>query len=287
MEDHLQVQNLSNTGFAGALFLAQPTTPGDSPKPAVPKPVSAASQGRHAELKEAAREFEALFVAYLLKVMRETIEESGLADGGLGRGVYTELFDQEVARAVALRSPLGISDTILRGLSRDREITPASRSQDTRERRDEAGLRGIPAAGRPAPAVDIGGEVPDFRLPVQAPVSSVFGTRVDPFDGRLRFHRGIDLAAPVGTAVCAALGGRVVHAGHEDGYGNTVMIEHGDELRTRYAHLGTISVKTGETVGNRERIGSVGNTGRSTGPHLHFEVVRLGKAVDPADLMIE
>ncbi len=281
------MQNLSNIGFPDASILARAPTAGQPLRAALHRAASVPDQARDAEVKEAAREFEALFVAYLLKVMRETIEESELAGGGLGRGIYTELFDQEVARAVARRSPLGISDILLRDLSLDDDMFPTSKAGGAGEIWGDEGKRGIPVPGRSTSAVDAGEEIPDFRLPVRAPVSSAFGMRADPFDGRLRFHRGMDLAAPAGTAVRVALGGRVVYAGHEHGYGNTVIIEHGGGLHTRYAHLGMIGVKTGETVRDGECIGSVGQTGRSTGPHLHFEVLRLGKAIDPADLMVE
>ncbi len=281
------MQSWSNIGFPDESIMARAATAGEPLRPALLRAESVPGQARDTAVKEAAREFEALFVAYLLKVMRETIEESELGGGSLGRGIYTELFDQEVARAVARRSPLGISDIILRDLSQDDEMPPASEAGDAEEITGGEARRGVPVPGHSASAVDAGEDVPDFRLPVQAPVSSVFGMRADPFNGRLRFHRGIDLAAPAGTVVCVPLGGRVVYAGYENGYGNTVIIEHDGELRTRYAHLGMISVKTGETVRNGASIGSVGQTGRSTGPHLHFEVLRIGEVIDPADLMVE
>lgn len=247
---------------------------------------STTGQARDVELKKAASEFEALFVSYLLKVMRETIEESGLTDGGFGKTVYTELFDEEMSRTVARQGPLGLSNLVLRGIAREGAETPGGVGSKT------GGEILGPAPGRnevPGSHSENDTEtgVPDFFLPVHAPVSSVFGIRSDPFSHKARFHKGIDLAAPAGTSVRAAMGGRVVYAGNEHGYGNTVVIRHGNELETRYAHLGRTDVRVGDVVREEEVIGSVGSTGRSTGPHLHFEVIRLGAAVDPVAALVD
>jgi len=230
------------------------------------------------EMRAAAREFEAIFVSYLLKVMRETLDESGLAGGGLGSGIYRDLFDQEIARSLATRNVLGISDLLVRRLA-DREHAPqGGRTPPV-----------VPAGPGEAPSRHEGPatDIPDFRLPVRAPVSSSFGPRLDPFTHEPRFHRGIDIAAPEGVPVLAALGGRVVSAGYEKGYGNNVMIEHEGRFRTRYAHLGSISVKPGDVVRDREVLGAVGNSGRSTGPHVHFEVSRSGERLDPRSVVAD
>ncbi len=111
--------------------------------------------------------------------------------------------------------------------------------------------------------------------------SSSFGNRLDPFNRHLSFHPGVDLVAPTGTPILAAAGGRVIHAGPMPGYGNTVEIDHGNGFITRYAHASKIEVRVGQQVEPRETIAEVGSTGRSTGPHLHFEVRVGGKPVDP------
>lgn len=124
--------------------------------------------------------------------------------------------------------------------------------------------------------------------PVQRPVagdltmSSNFGNRMDPFLKRTAFHAGIDFRAPTGTPILAAANGTVVHAGTNGGYGKMVDIDHGNGLVTRYAHMSAISVHNGQTVTGGERLGLAGSTGRSTGPHLHFEVRRGQSAVDPS-----
>lgn len=126
-----------------------------------------------------------------------------------------------------------------------------------------------------------------LSAPVQTPVSgtahisSGYGNRTDPFLKRTAFHAGIDFRAPTGTPVLAAAGGRVIHAGTNGGYGKMVDIDHGNGLVTRYAHLSAISVSLGDTIVGGQRLGNAGSTGRSTGPHLQFEVRRGGSALDP------
>jgi murein DD-endopeptidase MepM/ murein hydrolase activator NlpD len=94
-------------------------------------------------------------------------------------------------------------------------------------------------------------------------------------------HTGLDFAAPVGTTIKAAKDGRVVAAEPAGAYGNMIEIAHGDGLRTRYAHLSDIDVRKGDRVARGEHIGDLGNTGNSSGPHLHFEVLQEGDPVDP------
>lgn len=117
--------------------------------------------------------------------------------------------------------------------------------------------------------------------PVHGRVSSSFGMRTHPVTGRRRAHSGLDLAAPTGTPVAAAAGGRVVRAGWAGGYGLLVAIDHGGGLVTRYAHLSRIDVRSDQRISDGTMIGAVGSTGTSTGPHLHFEVRIRGVAHDP------
>ncbi|HNU90595.1 MAG TPA: M23 family metallopeptidase [Spirochaetota bacterium] len=114
--------------------------------------------------------------------------------------------------------------------------------------------------------------------------TSGFGTRRDPFSDRLQFHRGIDIACPRGSKVHAARDGRVVFTGYQGGYGLLVVVRHSHEYYTYYGHLSKILVKNGDVVNMRDPIALSGNTGRTTGPHLHFEVRRGGTAVNPGIL---
>jgi murein DD-endopeptidase MepM/ murein hydrolase activator NlpD len=115
----------------------------------------------------------------------------------------------------------------------------------------------------------------------QADVSSPYGYRPDPFLGRLALHPGVDLVQAFGATVKATGAGRVVHAGPMGGYGNMVEIDHGGGLATRYGHLSEIFVEEGQEVEAGAALGRLGSTGRSTGPHLHYEVRVDGEPVDP------
>lgn len=103
-------------------------------------------------------------------------------------------------------------------------------------------------------------------------ISSGFGNRIDPVYGTTKFHAGLDFPADVGDPVFATAKGCVTFAGWKDGYGNCIDIDHGYGYTTRFGHLNSVGVKTGQTVVRGDKIGEVGNTGKSTGPHLHYEV---------------
>jgi murein DD-endopeptidase MepM/ murein hydrolase activator NlpD len=124
-------------------------------------------------------------------------------------------------------------------------------------------------------------------VPVRKPVAglldmtSPFGVRLDPFLGRPAMHTGVDLRGDIGEPVRATAAGRVTMAGRDGGYGKMVELNHGDGLSTRYGHLSEIDVKVGQSVRTGEVIGRIGSTGRSTGPHLHYETRINGEPVDP------
>lgn len=127
--------------------------------------------------------------------------------------------------------------------------------------------------------------IADFRAlshrPVPGEESSPFGYRWHPILKRRKLHKGLDFKGKRGTPVQAAGPGRVTFAGRRGSYGNVVMIAHGLGLETRYAHLQRIRTKTDRLVVAGEEIGTIGSTGRSTGPHLHFEVRQFGEPLDP------
>jgi murein DD-endopeptidase MepM/ murein hydrolase activator NlpD len=121
--------------------------------------------------------------------------------------------------------------------------------------------------------------------PVEAEMSSDYGWRIDPLDGRTRFHKGIDFDVPPQTPVKSFMAGEVVSSGWEKGYGNLIEIRHPNGYTTRYGHNGTLLAKEGDKVEAGDVIALSGSTGRSTGPHLHFEV-RIGKqALDPTKVL--
>ena len=124
-------------------------------------------------------------------------------------------------------------------------------------------------------------------MPVRKPIvgeidlSSSFGVRSDPFGRGPAMHSGLDFRASHGDPVRATANGKVVSAGWNGGYGKMVEIDHGNDITTRYGHLSDIEVKVGQTVRVGQTIGRIGSTGRSTGPHLHYETRIDGDAVDP------
>lgn len=151
----------------------------------------------------------------------------------------------------------------------------------------EASLDRLEAAlgtvARAATARDLESMAFPSRYPVAGfhRITSGFGNRYDPFTRRRARHTGIDIAAPRGTPILASAGGRVRFAGYRAAYGNTVEIDHGNGLVTRYAHAARVLVRPGQVVLPRQAVALVGSTGRSTGPHLHFEVLRRGVYLEP------
>ena len=126
-----------------------------------------------------------------------------------------------------------------------------------------------------------------FRWPVRGPLNSRFGQRRSPWTDELEYHRGLDISARRGTPVRAPATGTVFYAGHGGEYGNVVILDHGHGLRSLYGHLQETRVKRGERVEPGEVIALSGNTGRTSGPHLHYEIHVRGQAVDPRQFIWE
>lgn len=232
---------------------------------------------RRERVAVAAREFEAMFLLQMLKQMRQSLLAEETDEPGLGAAAMTDTIDGELARHLAGRSG-GLYDVLERAFA------------------GGAGLAAPPPPPTPwtpaAPhAVPARTTIPDGAVrsepgsqAVQRPpgrVTSAFGWRPDPFTGASRFHRGVDIAAAYGSDVPSAGAGLVVTAGVERGYGRTVVVEHEPGVRTRYAHLSEVAVAPGERVAPGAVLGRVGRSGRATGPHVHFEVIEHGRAVDP------
>lgn len=126
----------------------------------------------------------------------------------------------------------------------------------------------------------------DMLIPTRQPIAtgnlgSVFGWRIDPFTGRSALHTGLDFQAEQGTAIMAAAGGVVVTQEFHSAYGNMIEVDHGNDLITRYAHASKVFVRQGDLIKRGQKIAEVGTTGRSTGAHLHFEVLVRGIPQDP------
>ena len=154
---------------------------------------------------------------------------------------------------------------------RDKQRADAARRAESR--------RAALLAGRPAPPSLAG--TGSVGWPVSGTITSPFGMRFDPVQHRYQLHSGLDIAAPQGTTISAAADGRVIYASWYGGYGNAIIIDHGGGISTLYAHCSQIFVGVGQDVQRGQAIGAVGMTGDATGPHVHFEVRRDGKPVDP------
>ena len=162
-------------------------------------------------------------------------------------------------------------EAALEGLIREKQRVEAERRAEER--------RAALLAGKPVPQSVAGPGAVGW--PVSGPITSPFGMRFDPVQHRYQLHSGIDIAASQGTTISAAADGRVIFAGWYGGYGNAIVIDHGGGTSTLYGHCSQIFVGVGQDVQRGQAIGAVGMTGDATGPHVHFEVRRDGKPVDP------
>ncbi len=229
-----------------------------------PSPAPAAVDPR---LAEASRALEAMLV-------KQIITTSKAYGGGesAGSGIRADLFADTLASAVAAGGGLGIADQLARSL------TPGAAPS---------------SAGAPAPFPSALAHAPSgssrqatanalesLAMPVAGRVTSGYGTRLDPLTGESSLHAGLDVGAPEGTPIRAPAGGVVLSAGPKGGYGNAVEVDHGNGLVTLYGHAAEVLVSKGEFVQPGQEIATVGSSGRSTGPHLHFEVRQGGRKVD-------
>lgn len=159
--------------------------------------------------------------------------------------------------------------------SADIEAELRRRAEEERKRREQA--KPTPGGEDDEPAASAG----SLRRPYSGPQTSGYGWREHPIYGERRFHAGVDYSGPTGDGFWAAGDGVVVSAGWRGGYGNAVVIDHGDGLATLYAHASTLLVRSGQRVRRGQVIGEIGTTGASTGPHLHFEVRQDGEPQNP------
>jgi murein DD-endopeptidase MepM/ murein hydrolase activator NlpD len=245
--------------------------------------------------KEVAKEFEAVLLAQVIGAMRKTVPESGLLEASASRKMLDGAFDQEVARSLAARGGLGIAEQIVGQIERQQGLQPAANVATQVARASTAGvsaagaLRALGAsAGARARAESVTAPVGAAVsvLPVDGEITSPFGVRSDPFTGEPRFHAGVDVAAPRGSDIRAVADGEVVFSGwRRGGSGRTVEVRHADGLVTSYAHAERTLVRAGQHVVTGDVLATVGSSGRSSGPHLHFAAARDGQAVDPSALL--
>ena len=215
-----------------------------------------------------------MFINLLIQEMRPEPGEDDMLGGGLGSRHYTEMFDAELSRLLSRTGQLGLAEMIERQIAGRIGLDEA---EDGVGRALAQPLRRMAASAYRA--------AERFLRPLAGRLSSAFGMRDDPIDGVRRHHNGIDIAAEQGSPVAAAGDGRVSFSGPSPGYGNLLVIEHADGYQTRYAHNANNLVRKGEAVRAGQVVASVGDSGRATGPHLHFEVRRSGEPLDPLALL--
>jgi murein DD-endopeptidase MepM/ murein hydrolase activator NlpD len=238
-----------------------------------------------------AQEFEAMFLLQVVRQMRQALLETEEPDAGLGSETMTDTFDVEFARYLSAAGGIGLAASMARSLPGGNAAPSAGAGETVdvgsatrRVTRTPAAPSAAAAFAGAASGPVAGGAGARLPLPLDAPVSSGFGWRTDPFAGTPRFHGGIDFKAAYGRDVPTAAPGRVVYAGDQGGYGQTVVVEHESGYRTRYAHLSAVTVVAGQQLADGAVVGRVGQSGRATGPHLHFEVTRDGRRLDPAEI---
>ena len=258
-------------------------------------PLSAAHDGRIADEQKhkAAQEFASLLFLEVIKAMRATVPAGGLFESdSASQNIYMSLADVEVARAMVQREGIGLGKFIEKALDAYDHMPAGPLSGGIRTslgsppEPGKSSDRIFPEHGVPARApkpvkTTVDTSASFSSLPVDGRITSHFGARHDPLGKGERWHKGLDIAAPAGTPVRAIAAGKVVFSGLAGGYGNLVAIDHGNGVTTRYAHNRTLLVSIGDLITPGQEIAQVGSTGRSTGPHLHFEVIRDGQAVDP------
>ncbi len=206
-------------------------------------------------------------------LLKQLISSSGAfkGSGAAGSATIQNLFADTLADAVAKSGGLGLGAPV------EREL----RSLQTATSPSAAASNAPSTPGAPTAAPGITQTIRATLADPSARVSSPFGPRVDPINGALRQHQGIDIAATAGSPILAAGDGIVVAAGPRGGYGQAVEIQHGSGLTTLYGHASQLLVHPGEHVTQGQPIATVGQTGRATGPHLHFEVREGGHPLNP------
>jgi murein DD-endopeptidase MepM/ murein hydrolase activator NlpD len=219
-------------------------------------------------VRKAARDMEAI-------LLRQMLRSSGVYGGGEGAGasVRADLFVNALADAVERAGGLGLAETLSRAMGAEPASPAAAPATAV-----------APRTGAPTPLFP-NGLAAGTVTPLAGHLTSAFGRRIDPFTGAEKEHDGVDVGAPEGSAIRATSAGVVQSAGPRGGYGQAVEIDHGNGLTTLYGHASELLVQEGDVVQAGQEIARVGSTGRSTGPHLHFEVRVGGRPIDPARVL--
>jgi murein DD-endopeptidase MepM/ murein hydrolase activator NlpD len=227
------------------------------------------------DTQKAAAQLEAFF---LRRLLAEARPQGGMLDGGFAGDTFKQMLDEAIADKMSSAGGIGMATMFEKQLGPDGKASVAQVSSAMHAETPRA----LPMPKTDVPHIPPIESTSGFAMPTVGRLSSAYGKRIDPINHTESLHPGQDIAAKAGTPVVAAAGGTVTHAGPAGTYGNLVTIKHANGLETRYAHLSSVDVQKGAEVSPGTPIGKVGSTGRSTGPHLHFEVREDGKLKDPA-----
>jgi len=241
-----------------------------APETSATTPAASDAAADQAKIRDLAAQFESLLIAQLMKDLQASMAEDDRGEDGFNVSPLRDAMNSELGLALSRAGGFGLGENLAGAMLR-RAAPDAAQSL-------EPSLLNMPSLDAPST------QAPTIAAPrsaAPAKVSSHFGWRRDPIDGQSRFHKGTDVAMAYGQEVRAASAGKVVSVGERTGYGLTVVVSHGRGLETRYAHLSSADVKPGDSVTAGDVIARTGNSGRTTGPHLHFEVLDRGQPVDP------
>ena len=266
-------------GSLGVPAAATRTEASDRSRPssAFAKATADKSDGPQGEkLAKLAGEFESMLLVQMLREMRKSgsWKEEDEDKAGFGADALFDTLDVELSSYITKVQGFGLEKSLVKQVIGESDAAAPSNAlpanvpsidPDFRSRRSSDPPPGADAASPLAERVE----------------TSPFGWRRDPFSGAATYHRGVDLRAAYGEPIGAADAGTVVFAGEQRGYGQTVVVEHAGGVRTRYAHLSSLTTEAGADVKAGDTIGRAGKSGRATGTHLHFEVTQNGRHVDP------
>ena len=237
-----------------------------------------------AKIREVALQFESMLLAQMLRELQPAMSgEDDDSDNSFNLGPLADAVTVELSLALSRAGGMGLADALTRAM--DRQTSPSRGAASGLLAMPEA--MALPASGGVEPVIQPTAQ-PAFGLepgmvptPSAARISSAFGWRTDPINGQSRFHHGTDVPLVNGHEVRAAAAGTVTSVSERSGYGLVVVVAHENGVETRYAHLSAADVRPGDSVARGGVIARAGSSGRSTGPHLHFEVRDGGQPVDP------
>jgi murein DD-endopeptidase MepM/ murein hydrolase activator NlpD len=249
------------------------------------------------KIDAAGEKFEGYMLQMMVREMRKTVPK-GMFDSPAMK-IFMDLFDQAIAEELAVKGGLGFTDALRQDLMSDEagKLGENALSHmsgfDPTSLDNESAFPGFSGDLTSNLSMDTERfrEIVEYgrkfvgHLPVDGSVSSSYGLRMHPILKEHRHHDGIDIRAAKGTPIRPVASGVVKSAENSGSYGNLIVIDHGDGWTSRYAHCDSINVQLGQPVTRDLEIGTVGATGRTTGPHLHLEIRKDGKPVDPSSLI--